>query len=437
MGGLISAAQLIAALSLLVLIHEFGHFAAAKFFGMRCEKFYIFFDAWGKKLWSKKIGETEYGIGWLPLGGYVKISGMIDESMDKEAMKQEPQEWEFRSKPAWQRFIVMIGGIVMNLILGVIIFAGILKFGAKEYIKPAEMDSGVYAYKFAKTLGFQTGDKILTVDGKEVERFKDVRSPAIRFGADVGIERNGQKMTISVPDTLYNLREPLFGQIEESFVEEVRAGYPAEKAGLKEGDKLLSVNDVKVQNFMDFRYELMDKKGKTVNLLVEREGKPLQLTSQVDTSGIMGFTANSKAIEDAPRHPYSVGSSIKYGIKEGWETIYYNAKGMALIAMGKLPFLENVQSPIGIAKFYGPTWDWFRFWYLTGLISFVLAFMNILPIPALDGGHMVFLAYEMITRRKLSDNFLEKAQMVGMLILIPLMLLILGKDIWELIRGLF
>ena len=440
MGGLIMAAQLIAGLSLLVLVHEFGHFAAARMFGMRCDKFFIFFDAWGKKLWSKKIGDTEYGIGWLPLGGYVKIAGMIDETMDKEAMKEEPQPWEFRSKPAWQRFIVMIGGIVMNLITGVIIFSAYIMVYEKDYI-PAESVNQIYAFETADSLGFKTGDKIIAVNGKMPKRFKDVVGYEMMFGADVEVDRNGERKIISLPDDLFNTLkgQRFLESINHSVsVWGVMENTGAANAGLLENDKFLKINGLDVTNFGVLSDELKANKSKDVKLEIERAGEVKQLTALVGEDGKLGFGPKFDRKASNPVKEYSFYDSVVYGSKEGWDAIYYNAVGMGKMFTGKINPVESLQSPIGIArKIYGPVWHWDRFWKITGLLSFILAFMNILPIPALDGGHMLFLSYEMITRRKLSDEFLERAQMVGMLILIPLMLFILGKDLLEIVKDFF
>ena len=434
------AAQLIAGLSLLVLVHEFGHFAAARMFGMRCDKFFIFFDAWGKKLWSKKIGDTEYGIGWLPLGGYVKIAGMIDESMDKEAMSEEPQPWEFRSKPAWQRFIVMIGGIVMNIITGIIIFSGIIMTYEKDYI-PSDAVEAVYAFPAAEKFGFQTGDKIIAVNGELPERFNDALGPRMTFGGDVEVERDGKRETIVLPDMLFKIIErerflmPFKHEVKVAMVADSTG---AKDAGLLEDDIFRKINGKAVQNYGVLVDELKANQSGIVSLEVERNGSLEKLSAKVSEEGKLGFAPEFDIKASNEVQAYSFFDSVVFGAKTGWNAVYYNAIGMGKMFTGKLPVMENLQSPIGIArKIYGPVWEWERFWKITGLLSFILAFMNILPIPALDGGHMVFLAYEMITRKQLSDNFLEKAQMVGMLILIPLMFFILGKDIWEAIRDFF
>lgn len=425
------AAQLILSLSLLVFIHELGHFLAAKAFGMRVDKFYIFFD-WGGKIWSKKIGDTEYGIGIIPLGGYVKIAGMIDESMDKEQMAQEPQEWEFRSKPAWQRFIVMIGGIVMNVLLGIIIFAGYYLTFEKNYIPVSEINKeGFYAMPMAEEFGFKTGDKVLAINGKTPERYKELSAMGVFFGSDWKVERDGKILNLSLPDTIFRRAGEgfLIPKKQNVSVYQVKEGTGAAAAGLTAGDRILAVNNQPIVNFFDFKDQASSNKGKNIQLKVERAGSEKVLTAAVNEEGNIGFLPDVDSKSAYATEDYSVGKALKIGAVEGWEAVYYNAKGFALIFAGKVSAVESVQSPIGIAKIFGPVWDWARFWKLTGLISFVLAFMNILPIPALDGGHMVFLIVEMLRGKPLSDAFLEKAQVVGFIILLPLMAFALGKDI--------
>lgn len=428
------AAQIIVSLSLLVFIHELGHFLAARMFGMRVEKFFIFMD-WGGKIWSKKFGDTEWGIGIIPLGGYVKIAGMIDESMDKEQMKLPPQPWEFRSKPAWQRFIVMIGGIVMNIILGVIIFTFYMNSFEKEYV-PNEVltEQGIYAFESAQKVGLQTGDKIVAVNGSTPQRFKDINGMAVLFGSDWKVERNGEIVNVELPDTLFKSDRgagfvlPYYHNVSALGVGDDTG---AQKGGMQAGDMITAVNGEPVLNYGTLKRNLELNKGGKVSLQLKRENETISNEFEVSDKGKLGFAPGF----DYKGHPknkaknYSWGESFKFGCKEGWEAIYYNIKGFALIGKGKLSFFDSVQSPVGIAKIFGPTWNWKRFWYLTGLISFILAFMNILPIPALDGGHMVFLLIEMVRGKPFSDEFMEKTQMVGFIILVPFMLLIVGKDI--------
>lgn len=437
MTGLIMAAQLILGLSLLVFVHELGHFLAAKAFGMRVNKFYIFFDAWNKKIWSKTIGDTEYGIGWLPLGGYVQIAGMIDETQDSESLSEEPEPWEFRSKPAWQRFIVMIGGIVMNVITGLIIFTFYLHSLEKEYLPMTEVNKdGIYASQLAQEIGLQTGDKIVSVNGQFPERFKDAYAMGVLLGGTVTVDRNGNQQDVVVPDDFFQrfinsnraFIEPMYQQI---YVETIFGDSNAEKAGLQEGDQIKQINGKSVDRVNQLSEFLLENKGQTIGLQVQRNSQAIRLTAQVDTAGRLGFAFRPEM--NYENSPYTWGKAMKYGYKEGYDLIASQIAAFGLMFTGKLDPRESVASPIGIARVYGGTWDWARFWRITGLLSFVLAFMNILPIPALDGGHMVFLSIEMITGRKFSDSFLEKAQIVGFLLLMCLIVFALGNDIYKLI----
>ncbi|MBN2682913.1 MAG: RIP metalloprotease RseP [Bacteroidales bacterium] len=436
MSGLIMAAQLILGLSILVLLHELGHYLAARAFGIKVEKFYLFFDAWKIKLFKFKKGDTEYGIGWLPLGGYVKIAGMIDESMDKEAMKEEPKPWEFRSKPAWQRLIVMVAGVFMNLILGVIIYTFVIYGYHKEYIPVSEVNTtGIYSYELGRELGFKTGDRIIAVDGDEVERYKDVFSVLNYFGATITIDRNGSKVEVVIPDTLYRmLKSENPKQFVEPhnfafFVDSVIKDSPGEEAGLKKGDVFVSVNNVYTPVFGSFSEEIQRNKGKEVSLVIQRNSSLDTLMVVVDSTGKIGV-----GISDPPykTKPYTLGSAINYGIVEARQILVANIKGLGKVFSGQEDARESVAGPIKIATMYGADWDWMRFWSFTGLLSLILAFMNILPIPALDGGHVVFLLIEVVSGRKIPDNVMEKIQVVGMILLLTLMALIVGNDIFGL-----
>ena len=430
------ATQLIMGLSLLVILHEFGHFAAARAFGIRVEKFYLFFDAWGIKLFKFKKGDTEYGIGWLPLGGYVKISGMIDESMDKEAMKQPAQPWEFRSKPAWQRLIVMLGGVVMNVIVGLIIFTAMNLSYTKGYIPTKEVNkTGIYAFENGRVIGFKTGDKIIAVNGEKIKRLSDAVSIDALFGSKITVERNGQEVTFEIPDTTYRLFKQkgvqIIGPYNYNFVvDSVLPESNAKKAGLEKGDKFIAVDGNNVNSFGLFTELLADNAGKKVEFKIQRNNELLSLTAQVDSFGKLGFVPSQPNYDMAE---YSFGEAVKYGTAEAFETIVVNAKGVAKIFEGKEKVQESLQGPIGMAKIYGGTWgDWYRFWRITGLISMILAVMNILPIPALDGGHVIFLTIEAVTGKKFSDKFMENAQMVGMIMLLSLMVFVIGNDIYKL-----
>jgi len=431
---LIMTLQLILSLSILIVLHEFGHFIAARAFGIKVEKFYMFFDAWGFKLFSYKKGDTEYGIGWLPLGGYVKIAGMIDESMDKEQLKKPAEDWEFRSKPAWQRLIVMIGGVTMNVILGIIIFSFNIAYFEKAYIPMDEVNkTGIYAYDTGKEFGFETGDKILAVNDEKVIRFNDAASLTVLFGAKVTIERNGQKINIQVPDSAYrtykDTHHHLYGLENFTFsVDSVPKGSNAYNAGLKAGDKFISVANKKINTYGPFKELLQNSKNKTLQFVILRNQIKDTLKIAVDSNGLLGFFPSKPKLKTKE---YSLGEALVYGTADAMETMIVNIKGFGKIFNGQEKATESLQGPISIAKMFGPIWDWHKFWRLTGMISMVLAFMNILPIPALDGGHVVFALYEIVTRRKPSDKFLEYAQVVGMVILLALMVFAFGNDLFK------
>lgn len=435
------AGQLILGLSILVTIHELGHFLAARAFGIKVEKFYLFFDAWGIKLFSFKVGETEYGMGWLPLGGYVKISGMIDESLDTEQLAAEPEPWEFRAKPAWQRLIVMVGGVTMNVILGIAIFSGNLLHYKKEYLPNQEIiqGEGIYAYKLGKEIGLQDGDKILKIDGKSFERFDDVLSSRVLFGATLSIERNNQPMEVEVPNNFYRKvgvagRWSFIGYGPLSYeVGRVTPGEPAEKAGVIAGDKITAINGESILNNDDLVSKIGALKNKTVSLSILRKDQPITLQSTVTNKGTIGIAYDATPQKNAAlkMEPYTLSNALSFGTSDAIEALVSNAKGLGKIFTGDEKATDSVQGPIGIATIYGGVWDWSRFWAITGLLSMVLAFMNMLPIPALDGGHVIFLLIESIFRVKFSDKVMERAQVVGMVILFSLLIFAVGNDVWK------
>lgn len=439
MTGLIMAAQLILGLSILVALHELGHYLAARAFGIRVEKFYLFFDAWGFKLFSFTKGDTEYGIGWLPLGGYVKISGMIDESLDKEAMAQPPQPYEFRSKPAWQRLIVMVAGVTMNVILGIIIFSFILLLDKKEYLPNSEVKNGIYAYKLGKDIGLQDGDKITAINGKPFERFDDLLSSRVVFGSTLTVERKGQTLEVEVPDNFYRTistegRWNFIGTGELVYeVNSIAEGENAEKAGIKVGDKIVGIEGARINGNNDLPNQLAKVKNGEIKFIIQREGNELVIPSKVSEKGTIGigYNTSSEINPDYRMKEFTLATAFKFGTADAWEALVSNIKGLKKIFAGEEKATDAVQGPIGIAQIYGGTWDWSWFWRITGLLSMVLAFMNILPIPALDGGHVIFLTIEAITRRKFSDTFMERSQMVGMVILLSLMVFAVGNDVWK------
>ena len=426
--------QLILSLAILVTLHEFGHFITARMFGIKVEKFYLFFDAWGVKLFKYKKGDTEYGIGWLPLGGYVKIAGMIDESMDKAQLDKPAEDWEFRSKPAWQRLIVMLGGVTVNVILGIIIFSMNIAVFEKQYLPMDEINKdGVYVYEIGKQIGFESGDKIIAVNGTKVERFNDATSIGILFGARVTVNRNGETIDIQVPDTIYKNFKRTHRHIYgiENFAARVDSLLPkgnAIKSGLKKGDQIIAVNNIATPSYGSLVETLPKYKNKTVNIVVKREASIDTLSVAVDSLGRIGFYNKFPKMQ---LQNYSFAQAVEYGTADALETMVVNVKGLGKVFNGEEKATESVQGPIAIATMFGPVWDWYRFWKLTGMLSMVLAFMNVLPIPALDGGHAMFTIYEMIARRKPSDKFMEYAQMSGMIILLSLMVFIFGNDIYQ------
>ena len=458
------AGQLLLGLSILVILHELGHFLAARAFGIKVEKFYLFFDAWGFKLFSFKIGDTEYGVGWLPLGGYVKISGMIDESMDTAQMALPPEPWEFRSKPAWQRLIVMLGGIIVNVIVGIVIFWLLtFKYG-ETYTPNDQLVNGVHPGIIGKEIGLQDGDKILALNGQKVIRFKELVSSKVLLGSPkLTISRDGKAIDLSVPETVLNsineygiqefvaprfvikridsvvdqsINKPkstsLLSKITGAFgkQEQEKIATPAFDAGFKNGDSVIAVNNMPIRFRDQFTTEVEKSAGKVITIKVDRNGKVMDLSPKVAANGTIGV--NFGYFELPKRYvDYGFAESFSVGTSEAYNTFSDNAKGIWKMITGKIS-ARNIGSPIAIAKVYGSEFNWENFWRLTGLISMGLAFMNLLPIPALDGGHVVFLIIEMIKGRPLGDKFMERAQGVGFVILLSLMVFAFGNDILKL-----
>ncbi|MBK6815729.1 MAG: RIP metalloprotease RseP [Chitinophagales bacterium] len=433
---IVQVAQLVLSLTILVFIHELGHFLAARMFGIRVEKFYIFFDAWGKKIVSWKRGDTEYGIGWLPLGGYVKIVGMIDESMDKKQMAEEPQPYEFRSKPNWQKFIVMIAGIVMNIILGIVIYTAYHFHFDKYYTPVSEINKdGIYAWESARNMGFETGDRLKAVNGKEYKRYDDYISMKVIFGAEVTVERNGKKEVIDVPNDFFQTIRSGGGFIESKSLVKVDSLTSPEtnaaKAGLLPGDQIVAVDGNDLFSYGEFKELLQNNKNGTADIEVLRNDAKDTFKVDVDSAGLIGFVAQIQMPKDYDSTKYTVGSSITYGSRDAFEVFYYQAVGLWKLVSGQIKATESIQSPIGITSYFPKVWDWRAFWRLTALLSMVLAFMNLLPIPALDGGHIMFIGIESIMGRKLSDKFMERAQIAGMVLLLSLMVFAVGNDLFK------
>jgi len=432
---LIKATQFILSLSFLIVLHELGHFIPAKIFKTRVEKFYLFFD-YKFSIFKKQIGETVYGIGWIPLGGYVKISGMIDESMDTEQMKQPAQPWEFRSKPAWQRLIIMLGGVVVNFILGGLIYIMITFVWGIDFVAPNDVKNGFAVHEIFKDLGFQDGDKITKFDGVEPQNVLDVNKHLFLRGITSleVIHEDGNAETITIPEDIGSIMwekgvmEP-FSARSIPVIDTVVAGSPAEKAGLLKKDKIITVNDSPVIYWQDFT-TLIQQSENEVNLTIERNGisENIVITPDEDrTIGVSNFRQSSFNIQ---HKDYSFLESISKGNSLAiWTLKDY-------ITQFKYVFTKKGATSIGgfiaIGNIFPATWSWQAFWSITAFLSIMLGFMNLLPIPALDGGHVVFTLFEMITGRKPNDKFLEYAQITGFILLIALLLLANGNDIVKL-----
>ena len=443
---LIQAIQFFMSLSLLIVLHELGHFIPAKIFKTRVEKFYLFFDV-KFSLFKKKIGDTVYGIGWLPLGGYVKIAGMIDESMDTEALKEAPKPWEFRSKPAWQRLIIMTGGVLVNFILAVLIYIGMAYSYGDQYISNESIKDGVYVAHtdIGDQLGIQTGDKIIAVDGEKIERFSQVFMELVN-GNEFTVERNGELITKEIPvDFISTLLEDQdkarFLSFRQPFIiGEISKDSPNLAAGLQEGDQFISINGQPAY-YVDQAKTLLDQnKAQTITALVEgADGSSRTIVLQVNQEGKIGIAFKLLTMEEYQQRGifqvetknYSFIESIPVGIDKGINTLTGYIKQVKKIVNPETGAYKGVGGFAAIGGLFPDTWNWEAFWGTTALISIILAFMNILPIPALDGGHVMFLLYEIISGRKPSDKFLEYAQLVGFVLLLGLLVFANGNDIYK------
>lgn len=520
---MIQVAQILFILSVLVILHEFGHYITAKMFKVRVEKFYLFMDA-GFSLVKKKIGETEWGIGWLPLGGYVKLSGMIDESMDTEQMNEEPQPWEFRSKPAWQRLIIMLGGIIVNVILAWLIFTIMYSTVGQKFVATEKIQENGLAFgEVGQKAGFRNGDKILSVDGKQQPSFNRMTLDVL-LGDKVEVERNGDKVDVILTDEMkgeiiskegkgfigarknisdtfidsvsvnsvfkrfdefigigktrfqyfdqftdelknnksktidvilkrdskelvvsvevdnegkIGLNKTIFVSSNYEFknaaVNEIEENSAAEKAGIEFGDIITGVNKLPINNIKDFKQLVSSKKGEKVSIQIIRDDVAKSLTATVSKKGTLGIGFNDKTSEVlyTKINDLTIGQAVPAAVKESWSLLVYNVKQFKLILRPKTEAYKHVQSPIGIARRLPDTWNWEFIWNFTALFSIGLAFMNLLPIPGLDGGHALFTIVEMITGRKLSDKAAGYVQTFGMIILLTLMALTFGKDIYQ------
>ena len=430
----VKAIQLLLSLSLLIVLHELGHFIPAKLFKTRVEKFFLFFDV-KFALFKKKIGDTVYGIGWLPLGGYVKISGMIDESMDTEQMQQPPQPWEFRSKPAWQRLIIMLGGVTVNLILGFLIYMMILFVWGKDTLSNEALPEGLQPSSVAAEVGFRPGDQVLGVDGTPLDNVLDVnRYLFLRHVKTVTVKhREGNTETLNIPEDIgqqiFKSGElfPLVPAIP-AVIDSVIPNSPAARSGLLPKDKILTINNQPIHDWSDLGNTLDDQVNQSITLQINREGEILQLDATTSAESTLGVFPKRPQIS-VTNKSLSLGESIRDGFAFGYWTLYDYVSQFQYI------FTKKGASQVGgfgaIGNLFPPTWDWRGFWSSTALISIMLAFMNILPIPALDGGHVLFLCYEIITGRKPHDRFMEYAQMLGFFLLLSLVLFANGNDLYR------
>jgi regulator of sigma E protease len=442
----IKFAQFLLSLSLLIILHELGHFIPAKLFKTRVEKFYLFFDL-KFSLFKKKIGETEYGIGWLPLGGYVKISGMIDESMDKEQMALPPQPWEFRSKPAWQRLIIMLGGVTVNFILAFIIYIGMAFAYGDAFVTMADMKDGLLIENpVMNKIGFQTGDKILAVDGEKIEKYDNEINMKLIMGKEVQIERNGATQTIQMPVDLVDQ----LSKLEKKPLVSMRLPFavtaiPEESLNkqLQPKDVIVSMNGQPAKYYDQVKAILKANNGKTLPAVVIRNEKEVPVQVIVNQDAKLGIQTGSLGLESLEKlgyykiskQEYSFFESIPVGIEKGKDQLLSYGKQLKMIFNPETKAYKQVGGFAAIFNIFPSSWSWEVFWNITALLSIMLGVMNLLPIPALDGGHVMFLLYEIISGKKPSDKFLENAQMVGFVLLISLLLFANGNDIYKAIVG--
>lgn len=439
--------QFILSISILVILHELGHFLPAKYFKTKVEKFYLFFDPWFS-LAKKKIGETEYGIGWLPFGGYVKIAGMVDESMDTEQLKQPAQPWEFRAKPAWQRLIIMLGGVTVNFFLAWLIYSCLSLFNGETYTDLTKFNNGIGVTEAGKKMGFQNGDKIINIDGKPAERLENA-SINILLGDNVTVLRNGKEVTFlvnkdGVAEVLKQKEAKLYITPRFPMIIDSLATPASRASGLKRGDQIVAINGKQTPYFDEVSSSLSENKGKTVNIEVVRNGKPETITASVDKNGKLGVGVDQKALANViTDKKYSFGESIPRGFERSIESLTMQVKQFKIMFNSKIQGYKNVGGPIAIIKNMQVTKaqdgslsiDWGWFWGFTAMFSVWLAFLNLIPIPGLDGGHVLFTLYEMIVGKPVPQKVLENAQMIGVIFLLGLMLLIFGSDIFKIFAG--
>jgi regulator of sigma E protease len=437
----VKTAQFILSFSILVVLHEIGHFIPARLFGTRVEKFYLFFNP-GFSLWKKKIGETEYGIGWIPFGGYVKIAGMIDESMDKEQLKKEPESWELRSKPAYQRLIVMLGGVIVNVVLAIVIFIGISWYWGDDYLPAKNVTYGVHASALAKQMGVQDGDIILSLDKKELENFDALEAKLILTNpTTLEVQRGDSIISLNIPATLatslakFKKSDPFVIPRIPVIIDSVGSSAVVLEGAFSKNDTLLKINNTSIQ----YQYEFIEVKQKYADSIVmvtsKRGNDTVYTKALINGSGQIGlFVKLPYALFKTVHKEFTFFQAIPEGVNRCYTTLDNYIQGIKQIFTGKVNANDSLGSLISIGNTFPAAWDWERFWTLTAIFSIILAFMNVLPIPALDGGHALFIIVEMITGRKPGDKFMEYAQIVGMMLMFGLMLYALGLDFWRLFK---
>jgi regulator of sigma E protease len=436
---LIKIVQLLLSLSILVIFHEFGHFIAARIFKTRVEKFYLFFNPWFS-LFKFKKGETEYGVGWVPLGGYVKIAGMIDESMDKEQMKLPPQPWEFRTKPAWQRLIIMLGGVTVNILLAIVIYIGILSYWGEQYLPNSQVKYGIMVDSLGYEMGLRNGDHIISVDHRKVEDFTQIPKQIILEEAKtIEVLRDGQEIEVAVPEKfiskLINQKTPDFLSVRVPFVAgSFTSGSSAKEAGIRVDDRIIGLNDSLMTYFDQFREVIRLHKGQQVTMTVLRGTDTLHIPVKVSEAGVIGlYPKGPAAFMSFSEKKFTLLQAIPAGFVQAFQGAGNYLKSIKLLFTQEKAY-ESVGGFISIGNIFPSVWDWQSFWSLTAFLSIMLAILNVLPIPALDGGHVMFLLYEIIFRKKPSDKFMEYAQIGGMIILFGLLIFANANDLMKLFR---
>lgn len=438
--------QFILSISILVVLHELGHFIPAKLFKTKVDKFYLFFDPWFSVA-KKKIGETEYGIGWLPFGGYVKIAGMVDESMDTEQLKQPAQHWEFRSKPAWQRLIIMLGGVTVNFFLAWFIYSVLVFTQGENFHSLKKMQGGLAVTEIGQKMGLKTGDILLKIDGKNVDKFEEVPMNLL-FSNNFTVRRNGEEMTENINEDgiaevlKANEAKAFISQRFKTKIDSIVPNKLAEKLGFQKGDEITSIGGKKTTYFDEIQNELIQNKNKRTSIEILRNGQTLKMDAVIPADGKLGFTRDVELIlqqinQSEIRKNYSIFASIPKGFENTISSLTNQVKQFKIIFNSKTQGYKKVSGPIGIIKQMPKEVNWVYFWSFTAMFSVWLAFLNLLPIPGLDGGHVVFTTWELITGKPVPQKILENAQIVGVILLMSLMLLIFGSDIYKAILGNF